>query len=128
MNPQEREKPVPTDRLSPNYASALNATASQAVAWWSVHEFVAPLLEQVEHWPMAGTPTWCELPADHPAKIAAVYDAAQHHILRVETGQTALAQASQAVSAATDWTAEGRARLQRSSAVASGAYIPREAS
>jgi hypothetical protein len=78
---------------------------SAAVSWWSVHEWVTRHLESVATWPMAGTPQWGALPDDHPAKLAALLDAAQHHALRVETAQEARAQASQAISAAADWSA-----------------------
>jgi hypothetical protein len=83
----------------------LNSIASQQVSWFSVHEFVAPLLADVGQWPLAGTPEWCALDDDDPRKQAALYDAARHHALRVETAQAALAQASRAVSAAEDWSA-----------------------
>ena len=78
-------------------------TASQAVSWWDVHEHVAPVLAQVRSWPMAGTPAWCQLAGDDPAKWAALLDAAQHHALRVETAQAARAEASRAVSGAANW-------------------------
>jgi Protein of unknown function (DUF2742) len=102
-------------------AATANHTASKAVSWWSVHEWVAPLLDNLDWWPLVGTPEWVALPDRHPAKIAAVYDAARHWALRVETGQEAVAEASQAISAAVDWEAlAGRMRRGR------GAYIPRE--
>jgi hypothetical protein len=53
---------------------------------------------------MVGNPAWCALPDDDPRKVAAIYDAAQHHALRVETAQTALAEASRHVSEAADWS------------------------
>ncbi len=58
---------------------------SAQVSWWDVHEFVAPLLEHVGSYPMAGTPEWCALPDYDPAKTAALLDAARHWALRVET-------------------------------------------
>lgn len=77
--------------------------SSQQVSWWSVHEYVAPQLAAVASWPMVGTPAWCALDDDDPAKLAALLDAAQHHALRVETAQEARCAASQAISAAEDW-------------------------
>ena len=71
---------------------------------------------------MVGTPAWCELPDDAPAKWAAVLDAAQHWALRVETCQEHLAEASRDVSAAEDWSVIAAETLHRS-----GAYIPRQA-
>jgi hypothetical protein len=98
-----------------------NATASAAVSWWAVHEHVTPFLETSGSWPMAGTPAWCSLPDEDPRKLAALLDAARHWVLRVETGQEAAAQASQAISAAADWSAVAdRIRAGR------GAYIPRK--
>ncbi|HYB35860.1 MAG TPA: DUF2742 domain-containing protein [Mycobacterium sp.] len=76
------------------------AVASQQVSWWSVHEHVAALLGAVRSWPMAGTPQWCALPDEDPAKLAAIFDAAQHWALRVETRQTAECVASHAISTA----------------------------
>ena len=56
-------------------------------------------------WPAAGTPAWCDLPDDDPAKLAALLDAAQHWALRVETCQAAQCEASRDISAAYDWAA-----------------------
>ena len=64
-------------------------TSSQQVSWWSVHEHTGPVLAGVGSWPTAGTPQWCALPDDDPAKLAALYDAARHWALRVETCQQA---------------------------------------
>lgn len=86
-------------------------TSSQSVSFWEVHEFVASMLARVGSWPMAGTPAWCALPADHPAKLAALFDAAQHWALRLETSQEAGCQASHDISGAADWGAVGR-RIQ----------------
>jgi hypothetical protein len=58
-----------------------------AVSWRDVHNHVAPILEQVDPWPMVGTPEWCALPDSDPRKLAALLDAAQHWALRVETCQ-----------------------------------------
>jgi len=99
--------------------------ASQQVSWWSVHEFVAAVLNQVNDWPMLGTPAWCSLAHDDPRKWAAVLDGAQHHALRLELNQEARAEASRAVSAAADWPKVARAHLRHARAVASGTYIPR---
>ncbi|WP_082983499.1 DUF2742 domain-containing protein [Mycobacterium scrofulaceum] len=79
--------------------------SSQQVSWWSVREHVAPLLEAVGEWPMVGTPAWCALPDSDPRKLAAIYDAAQHWSLRVETCQQARCEASQTISTVEDWPA-----------------------
>jgi Protein of unknown function (DUF2742) len=97
--------------------------SSRQVSWWSVHEYVTPRLAAAESWPMAGTPAWCQLDDDDPVKLAALCDAAQHHALRVETAQAALADASKAVSDAEDWSAVATKAMHRHSV-----YIPRRAS
>jgi hypothetical protein len=78
---------------------------AQQVSWWSVHEFVQPYLDAAGPLPMVGTPEWCDLDDTDPCKVAAVFDAAQHWSLRVETSQQAMAEASRDVSAAADWSA-----------------------
>lgn len=94
---------------------------SRTVDWWSVHIHVKPLLEEVGCWPMVGTLPWQALPTNDPLKMAAIYDAARHWALRVDTSQAALADASRAVAAATDWTRVANQIRQRNSS----AYIPR---
>lgn len=94
--------------------------ASRQVDWWSVHTHVQPLLKQVGSWPMAGTTAWSDLDDNDPVKLAALYDAAQHHSLRVDTAQTALAEASRAIAGATDWAGIARDAQRRTKI-----YIPR---
>jgi hypothetical protein len=101
----------------------MTATSSQQVSFWSVHERVAPLLEQVEAWPTVGTPAWCTLDDHDPVKLAALFDAAQHWALRVETNQRALAEASRDVAAAADWPGIAHAVRRHADATTSGAYI-----
>jgi hypothetical protein len=76
---------------------ASSAISSQQVSWWDVHSSVAPWLQIVGSWPTVGTPAWCALPDGNPAKLAALYDAAQHWALRLETCQVARADASKAI-------------------------------
>jgi hypothetical protein len=87
--------------------TAANVDSLQ-VNWWSVHEFVCDVLNQVAEWPTAGTPAWCSLASDDPRKWAALLDASQHHALRLELNQEARAAASKAVAAAADWPAISR--------------------
>jgi Protein of unknown function (DUF2742) len=103
-------------------------TGSQQVSWWSVHEFVTAVLDQVNGWPMAGTPAWCSLAHDDPAKWAAVIDAGQHHILRMETAQAAMAEASQDISAAADWGQIGLQVRQRNRFYAGKPWLKRRVS
>lgn len=89
--------------------------ASQQVSWWTVHEFVEPLLAGVGAWPMAGTPEWCALDDTDPVKTAALLDAAQHWALRVDTYQEQRCEAGRAVAGAFDWSTFSRKNLQRNS-------------
>jgi hypothetical protein len=89
---------------------------SAQVSWWSVHEWVRPYLDDAGPLPMAGSPQWCDLDDTDPRKVAALFDAAQHWALRVETCQQAQAETSRDISAAADWSAisaeiYGRAQL-----------------
>jgi hypothetical protein len=99
-------------------------TGSQQVSWLAVHDFVSAVLDQANGYPMAGTPAWCSLAHDDPQKWAAVLDAGQHHALRMEVAQEALAEASRDVAEVTDWTAVARSVAQGRG----DAYIPRRAS
>lgn len=94
-------------------------TGSQQVSFWSVHEWVERITH-VDDWPACGTPQWCALPDNDPAKIAAALDYAQHHALRVETAQEARAEASRAVAAAAPW-----GRIATEIRNRTGAHIPR---
>jgi len=82
----------------------MSAIESQQVSFFPVHEFVQRYLDTAGHYPPAGTPAWCELADGDRRKWAALLDAAQHHVLRVEIGQEALAEASKAVTGAADWS------------------------
>lgn len=85
--------------------------SSQQVSWWSVHKFVAAVLDQANGWPMLGTPAWCSLAHEDPQKWCALLDGAQHHALRLELNQEARAEASRAVSEAVDWPRVSREML-----------------
>lgn len=104
------------------------SNSSRQVSWWEVHEFVQPYLTAAGSWPMAGTPEWCLLDDNDPMKIAALYDAAQHWALRVETCQEARCQASRDVSAADDWSRVARKMVQRNSFYAARPFLRRVAS
>ncbi len=102
-------------------------TASRAVSWWPVHEFMAALLSQANDLPSAGTPAWCALGDGDPRKLLAVAAAGEHHVLRVETAQEVHAEASKAIAAAADWSQIAREMQQREDARNSGVRIEREA-
>jgi len=93
---------------------------SRTVDWWAVHLYVEPTLAEVGSWPLVGSLPWQHLPTDDPAKLAAIFDAARHWALRVDTCQAALAEASRDIAAAADWPRIGRQAMQRR-----GVYIPR---
>ncbi|KZS80316.1 hypothetical protein A4G31_26775 [Mycobacterium persicum] len=100
--------------------------AAQQTAWWSVRQYVLPLLQSVGAWPLLGSPEWCSLDPDDPRKKAAVYDGAQHWALRLETCQTTMADAGRAVSGALNWAEASRDIRQRQRAISDGAHIPRQ--
>jgi hypothetical protein len=83
----------------------MTTPSSQQASFWEVHTFVDAAIRQVgvTSWPMAGTPSWCLLADGDPRKFAALFDAAQHWILRIETCQQARAEAAKAVAASADW-------------------------
>jgi hypothetical protein len=100
---------------------------SQQVDWWTVHEYVAPVLDRVVNWPLAGSVEWQNLRDDDVCKIAAVCDAARHHILRVDTAQNAMCQAGESISAAEDWAAVARVIYNRACFEAERPWLKRGA-
>lgn len=88
--------------------------ASRQVAWWPVHEFITALVGQANQLPVAGTPAWCALSDTDPRKLLALALAGEHHVLRVEAGQIAMAEASREISTAADWAKIARELKQRS--------------
>lgn len=100
--PAEVVATQPHTQTHPN-GNGQRVRASAQVDWWVVHEYVAPLLDQVKAWPLVGSVEWCQLGDDDPVKLAALFDAARHWALRVETCQQAACEPSHDVSAAADW-------------------------
>ncbi|WP_041180171.1 DUF2742 domain-containing protein [Mycobacterium canetti] len=96
---------------------------SQQRAWWPVHQFLEAVVQQANYGaiPVAGTPSWCALSDGDPRKLLALAIDGEHHVLRIETAQTALAEASCEISKAADWPELSRAIRRRS-----GVYITRE--
>ncbi|OBI90964.1 hypothetical protein A9X00_18230 [Mycobacterium sp. 1245805.9] len=82
----------------------------------------------VRTFPMVGIPAWCALSDTDPVKLAAVFDAASHWALRLETCQQSRAEASQAISAALDWAAVARRNQQHAEFYADKPYLHRAAS
>ncbi|MFS0900293.1 DUF2742 domain-containing protein [Mycolicibacterium litorale] len=82
---------------------------SQEVSWWATHVFITALVNQANTTlPWAGTPAWRALDDADPRKLLALAAAGEHHVLRVETGQHAVAEAGQAISGAADWSSVAR--------------------
>lgn len=77
----------------------MRTVESQQVSWWSVHEFVTAAIEHadISTWPTAGTPGWVQLADGDPRKWAALFDAARHWSLRMDTVQEQRAEAAKAV-------------------------------
>lgn len=111
--------PTHTDATESSGAGR-HCVSSAQVNWLTVRRFVLPVLNQVNDWPMLGTPAWCTLAHDDPAKWAALLDGAQHWALRVDSCQEARAEVSRDISGATDWPAIADEIRQRR-----GVYIPR---
>jgi len=84
--------------------------ASAQVSWEETHRFIEVALARTNAGalPAAGTPEWCAISDDDPRKLLALAVAGEHHVLRVDVAQTALAQASRDVSAAAHWSKIGR--------------------
>ncbi|MCV7034696.1 DUF2742 domain-containing protein [Mycobacterium heckeshornense] len=130
-----REKPKQRGELSRDIAARATGTSGRAVStldsrqvsWWPVHQFLESVLSQAKYecLPMAGTPAWCALADRDPRKLLALAVAGEHHVLRMETAQEALAEASKAVAAAADWPAIAAEVTQRRAAEHTGARIPR---
>ena len=116
-----------TNYTDSQFSAARRHVQSQQVSWWSVHEFVTAVLDQVNGWPMAGTPAWCSLANDDPRKWAALLDGSQHFALRVETCQEAECQASSDISAAADWSSIAREIRQHNKFYAQKPWLLRRA-
>jgi hypothetical protein len=114
-----------TPIAAPHTTDPTAAVGSQQVSWWAVHEFVTAVLSQVNGWPMLGTPAWCSLTHDHPAKWAALLDGAQHWALRVETCQLSRAEASRAIAVAVHWPKVAQENKQRNDFYAAHPWLRR---
>lgn len=79
------------------------------IDWFSVHEFVAPVLARTTSWPTPGTTAWQQLADDDPVKWCAVLDLGVQMALRLDTEQSeknkAMAEAAQQIAGAADWSA-----------------------
>jgi hypothetical protein len=93
------------------------------VCWTTVLEFVRRCGVDPATTLVAGSPAWNRLPDNHPDKLSAVLAAGVLHVLRLDTLQAELAEASHEIACAADWSAVAqRVRNGRGRA-----YIPRKA-
>lgn len=104
IQPQPKPHPAASGDRAGNSTAGQSISSSQ-VSWWPVHEFIKAVVAQanVGPLPLAGTPAWMQLRDDDPRKLLAVAVDGEHHVLRTESAQVALAEASRAVAAAADW-------------------------
>jgi hypothetical protein len=107
---------------------AAYALGSRTVDWWSVHDFVIPLLTEVGTWPVAGTIAWIELDDTDPRKLAAVLDAGRHWALRIDSEQELRAQAAKDVAAGENWAAMATSTRNRAEFYAARPWLKRVAS
>jgi Protein of unknown function (DUF2742) len=111
------DNPVLTGRLG-----------SQQRDWYSTHLFLEAYRAQANCGPIpaAGTPSWRSLEFNDPRKLLSLALDGEHHVLRCEVAQSAMADGSRAVSAAADWKQVGREVQQRASFRAERPWMSRE--
>lgn len=104
-------------------------TASRQVSWHPVYEYINRLRRCTGALdvsaPLLGTPAWCDLNDDHPGKLAAVLNAAEGAAYTANVEQTALGEASKAVSCAADWSAIARRNRERADFIAANPWARR---
>jgi len=112
----------------PGRVRVMTGIESERVDWWSCHTFIEAAVRQanVGPVPLAGTPFWCELADGDPRKVLALAVAGEHHILRMETAQRAMAEMSRDLAAAADWTGIAREMQQRRSFYAGRPWLRRK--
>jgi hypothetical protein len=103
-------------------------TGSQQVSWEETHRFIEAVLTSANFGllPWAGTPEWCAMSDGDPRKLLALALSGEHHVLRVEVAQTALAEASRAVSGAASWSNVSREMQRRKEFYASRPWMRRK--
>lgn len=121
----ERESPGAQSRASST--TPIAGFGSQQVSWWETRTFLEAAVAQANAGPLpwAGTPDWCELADGDPRKLLALAVAGEHHVLRVETAQAAMAEASRAVAEAADWSKVAREINQRKAFYGSRPWLRR---
>src|SRR6476619_3138793 len=104
-----------------------NIISSQQVSWWDTHCFLEAAIAQANVGPLppAGTPAWCELADGDSRKLLSLAMDGEHHVLGKEVAQTALAEASRAISATADWSQIGREIQQRTTFYAERPWVKR---
>lgn len=109
---KERESPGSEARAASTtpIAETDSTGDSRQVSWAETHWFLEAVLAQANVGPLpwAGTPEWVAMADGDPRKLLALAAAGEHHVLRIETAQAAMAAASREISGAADWTAISR--------------------
>lgn len=100
-------------------------TATRQVDFLVVHELVAPILQEVSAWPVAGTLLWAQLPTTDPAKWCALLDAARYQALQMQVQQEHLEDAAKSIAGSQEWADVRNDSRRHAQALRSGAYIPR---
>ncbi|MEN4399655.1 DUF2742 domain-containing protein [Mycolicibacterium conceptionense] len=102
-----------------------NTLVSRQVSWFETFKFAERLATShdvgLNHLPLPGSPSWCGMADDDARKLLSMVLGGVREALTNDTHQTAMAEASQAISAAADWTALAQRIRNRSGS----AYIPR---
>lgn len=108
----------------------MTPTESRQVSWEPVHAFLEAVVAQANAGPLPwpGTPSWCAMSDGDPRKLLALAAFGEHHVLRVEAAQNALAEASRSISAAADWTQLSQTARVRAEFYAGRPWLRRSAS
>lgn len=101
-------------------------TVTRQVDFLVVHELVAPILQEVPAWPVAGTLLWAQLPTTDPAKWCALLDAARYQALQMQVQQEHLDDAAKSIAGSQEWADVRNDSRRHAQALRSGAYIPRK--
>lgn len=104
--------------------------ASRQVSWFEVYRYAERLatsegVHTLDYLPIPGTPAWCGMDDGDARKLLALVLGGVREALTNDAHQSAMSEASQAISAAMDWTAVARSQLRHAHAVSAGVYIPR---
>ncbi|UPG69339.1 DUF2742 domain-containing protein [Gordonia hongkongensis] len=105
---------------------------SYGVNWGAVRDFVCRLPARPKTTIIAGSPEWCALDDDDPAKLAALITAGSRWVLETECTEIQNRRDAEKAAAvdlaqARDWAAVAQRIRDRDTALRNGAYIARKA-